>query len=298
MRATGYPRKAMFSSLLTVGCNIILAPIFIFSFDWGIRGAALATVVSQTVAMVWVLVHFANKKNFIHFDRRYSRLKVRVVAKIFSIGMSPFLMNVCACVVVIFINNALQHTGGDLAIGAYGIVNRTLMLFVMIVMGITQGMQPIVGYNYGAKQYDRVRKTLRYGITAGVVVTTVGFVLSELFPHAIVAMFTTSEELVDLSVTGLRISCAMFPFVGCQIVISNFFQSIGRAPVSIFLSLSRQLLFLLPLLLILPTYWSTNGVWLSMPISDFIAFVIAVMALWIHQRKNQTKISNCSILKK
>ena len=145
MRATGYPRKAMFSSLLTVGCNIILAPIFIFSFDWGIRGAALATVVSQTVAMVWVLVHFANKKNFIHFDSRYSRLKVRVVAKIFSIGMSPFLMNVCACVVVIFINNALQHTGGDLAIGAYGIVNRTLMLFVMIVMGITQGMQPIVG---------------------------------------------------------------------------------------------------------------------------------------------------------
>lgn len=289
MRATGYPRKAMFSSLLTVGCNIILAPIFIFSFDWGIRGAALATVVSQTVAMVWVLVHFANKKNFIHFDRRYSRLKVRVVAKIFSIGMSPFLMNVCACVVVIFINNALQHTGGDLAIGAYGIVNRTLMLFVMIVMGITQGMQPIVGYNYGAKQYDRVRKTLRYGITAGVVVTTVGFVLSELFPHAIVAMFTTSEELVDLSVTGLRISCAMFPFVGCQIVISNFFQSIGRAPVSIFLSLSRQLLFLLPLLLILPTYWSTNGVWLSMPISDFIAFVIAVMALWIHQRKIRQK---------
>ena len=267
MRATGYPRKAMFSSLLTVGCNIILAPIFIFSFDWGIRGAALATVVSQTVAMVWVLVHFANKKNFIHFDSRYSRLKVRVVAKIFSIGMSPFLMNVCACVVVIFINNALQHTGGDLAIGAYGIVNRTLMLFVMIVMGITQGMQP----------------------TAGVVVTTVGFVLSELFPHAIVAMFTTSEELVDLSVTGLRISCAMFPFVGCQIVISNFFQSIGRAPVSIFLSLSRQLLFLLPLLLILPTYWSTNGVWLSMPISDFIAFVIAVMALWIHQRKIRQK---------
>lgn len=247
MRATGYPRKAMFSSLLTVGCNIILAPIFIFSFDWGIRGAALATVVSQTVAMVWVLVHFANKKNFIHFDSRYSRLKVRVVAKIFSIGMSPFLMNVCACVVVIFINNALQHTGGDLAIGAYGIVNRTLMLFVMIVMGITQGMQPIV------------------------------------------AMFTTSEELVDLSVTGLRISCAMFPFVGCQIVISNFFQSIGRAPVSIFLSLSRQLLFLLPLLLILPTYWSTNGVWLSMPISDFIAFVIAVMALWIHQRKIRQK---------
>lgn len=289
MRATGYPRKAMLSSLLTVGCNIILAPIFIFSLGWGIRGAALATLVSQTVAMVWVLVHFSNKKSFVHFDRRYARLKARVVGKIFSIGMSPFLMNVCACVVVIFINNALQRTGGDLAIGAYGIVNRTLMLFVMIVMGITQGMQPIVGYNFGAKQYDRVRKTLRYGIMAGVIVTSIGFALSELFPHAIVAMFTTSEELVDLSVVGLRISCAMFPFVGCQIVISNFFQSIGRAPVSIFLSLSRQLLFLLPLLLILPNYWSTNGVWWSMPISDFIAFVIAVVALLIHQRSIRRK---------
>ena len=163
------------------------------------------------------------------------------------------------------------------------------MLFVMIVMGITQGMQPIVGYNFGAKQYDRVRKVLRYGITAGVSVMTVGFILSELFPHAIVALFTTSKELVDLSVVGLRICCAMFPFVGCQIVISNFFQSIGRAPVSIFLSLSRQLLFLLPLLLILPDYWSTNGVWWSMPISDFIAFVIAVVALMIHQRSIHRK---------
>lgn len=289
MRATGYPRKAMLSSLLTVGCNVILAPIFIFSLGWGIRGAALATLASQTVAMVWVLVHFSNKNSFVHFDRRYARLKARVVGKIFSIGMSPFLMNVCACVVVIFINNALQRTGGDLAIGAYGIVNRTLMLFVMIVMGITQGMQPIVGYNFGAKQYDRVRKVLRYGITAGVSVMTVGFILSELFPHAIVALFTTSEELVGLSVVGLRICCAMFPFVGCQIVISNFFQSIGRAPVSIFLSLSRQLLFLLPLLLILPDIWSTNGVWWSMPISDFIAFVIAVVALMIHQRSIHKK---------
>ena len=163
------------------------------------------------------------------------------------------------------------------------------MLFVMIVMGTTQGMQPIVGYNYGSKQYDRVRKTLWYGIMAGVIVMSVGFVLSELFPHAIVAMFTTSEELVDLSVIGLRISCVMFPFVGCQIVISNFFQSIGKAPVSIFLSLSRQLLFLLPLLLILPNYLSTNGVWWSMPISDFIAFVVAVIALLMHQRSIRRK---------
>ncbi len=284
MRATGYPQKAMYSSLLTVVFNVLTAPIFIFVFGWGIRGAALATVVSQTVAMVWVLAHFYNKKNFIHFDRRHSRLKWRIVSQIFSIGMAPFLMNVCACVVVIFINNALRSHGGDMAIGAYGITNRSLMLLVMVVMGITQGMQPIIGYNYGAQQYDRVRKTLWYGIFAGVGVTTVGFALCELFPRAIVSMFTTSEELIALSVTGLRLCCAAFPFVGCQIVISNFFQSIGRAPVSIFLSLSRQLLFLLPLLLVLPSYWSTNGVWLSMPISDFIAFVISIIALNIHLR--------------
>ena len=280
MRATGYPRKAMFSSLLTVGCNIILAPIFIFSFDWGIRGAALATVVSQTVAMVWVLVHFANKKNFIHFDRRYSRLKVRVVAKIFSIGMSPFLMNVCACVVVIFINNALQHTGGDLAIGAYGIVNRTLMLFVMIVMGITQGMQPIVGYNYGAKQYPRVTKVLKITIYAATIVTTTGFLMGMFIPRLAVSIFTTHEELVRISAKGLRIVVMFFPIVGFQMVTSNFFQSIGMASKAIFLSLTRQMLFLVPCLLILPHYYGQMGVWASMPVADLAASLISGGMLW------------------
>ena len=290
MRATGYPRKAMFSSLLTVGCNIILAPIFIFSFDWGIRGAALATVVSQTVAMVWVLVHFANKKNFIHFDRRYSRLKVRVVAKIFSIGMSPFLMNVCACVVVIFINNALQHTGGDLAIGAYGIVNRTLMLFVMIVMGITQGMQPIVGYNYGAKQYPRVTKVLKITIYAATIVTTTGFLMGMFIPRLAVSIFTTHEELVRISAKGLRIVVMFFPIVGFQMVTSNFFQSIGMASKAIFLSVSRQVLILIPCLLILPQFYGQLGVWISMPISDLIASLIAGTMLW-WQFKQFRKVS-------
>lgn len=164
MRATGYPRKAMLSSLLTVGANIILAPIFIFHFDWGIKGAAFATVCSQSLAMLWVIHHFRNKGSFIHFDKTYRKLKKRIVLSIFSIGMSPFLMNACACAVVIIINNALRSYGGDLAIGAYGIVNRMLTLFVMIVIGVTQGMQPIIGYNYGARQFDRVRKTLKYGI--------------------------------------------------------------------------------------------------------------------------------------
>ncbi len=291
MRATGYPHKAMYSSLVTVVVNIVLAPVFIFVLEWGIRGAALATVAGQFASMVWVLAHFVNKNSFIHFDRRYSRLRISVVGKIFSIGMSPFLINSCACVVVIFINNALRNHGGDLAIGAYGIVNRVSMLFVMVVMGITQGMQPIIGYNYGAKQYERVDRTLRYGIFAGVAITTVGLLLCELTPYGIVTLFTNSTELIDLSVTGLRISSSMLSFVGCQIVISNYFQSIGRAQISIFLSLSRQLLFLLPLLLLLPTIWSTNGVWLSMPISDFIAFVITIIALYLHRRKIRKQMS-------
>ncbi|MCU6770020.1 MATE family efflux transporter [Barnesiella propionica] len=285
MRATGYPRKAMLSSLLTVGANIILAPIFIFHFDWGIKGAAFATVCSQSLAMLWVIHHFRNKGSFIHFDKTYRKLKKRIVLSIFSIGMSPFLMNACACAVVIIINNALRSYGGDLAIGAYGIVNRMLTLFVMIVIGVTQGMQPIIGYNYGARQFDRVRKTLKYGIIAGVTITTFGFVVSELFPHMIVAMFTTSNELTELATTGLRIACLMFPFVGCQIVISNFFQSIGHAKVSIFLSLSRQLLFLIPCLILLPRYWGTEGVWASMPMSDFVAFVVAIVALGVHFKK-------------
>ena len=289
LRSAGHPQKAMVATIATVVINTILDPVFIYGFGWGIQGAAIATITAQVIALAWQFKLFSNKEELLHFHKGIFRLKKKIVVDSLAIGMAPFLMNLAACFIVILINQGLQHHGGDLAIGAFGIVNRLVFLFVMIVMGLNQGMQPIAGYNYGAKQYDRVRKTLRYGITAGVVVTTVGFVLSELFPHAIVAMFTTSEKLVDLSVTGLRISCAMFPFVGCQIVISNFFQSIGRAPVSIFLSLSRQLLFLLPLLLILPTYWSTNGVWLSMPISDFIAFVIAVMALWIHQRKIRQK---------
>lgn len=287
MRATGYPKRAMLSAILTVGINIIMAPIFIFYFDWGIRGAALATVFSQFCGMLWVLSHFVRKSSFIHFKSHFYRLKGHVVRSIFSIGMSPFLMNVCACTVVIVVNNSFKTYGGDLAIGAYGIVNRVLILFVMVVLGLTQGMQPIVGYNYGAKRFDRVKKTLKKGIFAGMAITSAGFVLNELFPHAIVAMFTNSAELADISTFGLRVACLMFPFVGAQIVITNFFQAIGKVKISIFLSLCRQLLVLLPFLLILPRYWGVTGVWVSMPISDFIAFVTAGITLTWFLRKVQ-----------
>lgn len=296
MRATGYPRKAMLTSMLTVASNIILAPIFIFYLKWGIRGAGIATVISQFFGMLWILHHFIDKESYIHFEKDMYRLKRRIVLSIFGIGMSPFLMNVCASMVVIIINNSLQNNGGDLAIGAYGIINRVLTLFVMVVLGLTMGMQPIIGYNYGARQFDRVRKTLKYGIITGMTITSIGFISCELFPHAIVAMFTDDYELTGLAQTGLQIAVMMFPLVGCQIVISNFFQSIGKAKVSIFLSLSRQLLYLLPCLLFLTPLWGVIGVWSSMPVSDFFAFVTAVIILMMHFRKIKKKelLSNFS----
>lgn len=285
MRATGYPKKAMLSSMLTVASNIIIAPIFIFHFKWGIEGAAWATVISQFFGMIWVLSHFCKRSSYVHFTRNCFKMKKRIVLSIFSIGMSPFLMNVCACIVVIIINNSLLNNGGDLAIGAYGIINRVLTLFVMVVLGLAMGMQPIVGYNYGAQRYDRVKKTLKYGIITGVVITTAGFLGSELFPSSIVAMFTDSHELIAMAKPGLQITSIMFPFVGCQIVITNFFQSIGKAKISIFLSLSRQLLYLLPCLILLPAQWGVYGVWSSMPISDFLAFITASIILIRHFRK-------------
>lgn len=291
MRSTGYPTKAMVSSIISVVANIIIAPIFIFVFKWGIRGAALATLLAQTIGLIWVLLHFYNTHNFVHFDHRHNRLKASIVGRICSIGLSPFLMNACSCLVVIIINRSFIKYGGDLAVGAYGITNRVLMLFAMTAMGITQGMQPIIGYNYGARQTARVNRTLIYGIIAGTVVTSLGFVISQLIPTPVVRLFTTDATLIDLASNGLRIACLAFCFIGSQIVISNFFQSIGKAKVSIFLSLSRQLIFLIPALLILPGFWGINGVWASLPVSDIIAFFIASTSLWLyfHNDKKRTK---------
>ena len=292
MRATGYPTRAMVSALLSVGVNLILAPIFIFTLEWGIRGAALATVFGQSVACIWVMWHFMSKKSFVHFHRKNRWLTPIIVKRIYAIGMSPFLMNVCACIVVVFINKALLDYGGsigNLAVGAYGILNRTTMFFVMIVFGVTQGMQPILGFNYGAGQWDRVKKTLMIGIWLGVAITTAGWLITELMPQNISRLFTTDPTLIDIANRGFRIFFIFFPLVGCQIVIQNFFQSVGKPKLSIFLSLTRQLIFLLPFLLIIPRYFGIDGVWASMAASDGIAFFFAVTTLIIVNRK-QTKL--------
>ncbi|MEE0977965.1 MAG: MATE family efflux transporter [Muribaculaceae bacterium] len=292
MRATGYPKKAMISALVSVVVNLVLAPIFIFTLDWGIRGAAFATICGQTAAFVWVLSHFISRKSFVHLDIRNRWLTGSIISRIYAIGMSPFLMNVCACVVVVFINKALLESGGadgNYAVGAYGILNRTSMFFVMVVFGVTQGMQPILGFNYGAGQWGRVVKTLKIGIICGVVITTVGFALTQLIPDSISELFTSDERLIGMTKTGFRIFFMAYPLVGCQIVIQNFFQSIGKPKLSIFLSLTRQMLFLLPLLLVLPPHYGIDGVWASMSGSDFIAFVVSVVTAWIVLKKLKLK---------
>ena len=301
MRATGYPKKAMISALISVGVNLVIAPIFIFKFKWGIAGAALATLCGQSVAFVWVLIHFFSKSSFIHFQRENRWFTPTIIKRIYAIGLSPFLMNVCACVVVIFINKALLDTAGidgNMAVGAYGIINRTTMFFVMIVFGVTQGMQPILGFNFGANNWARVKRTLRLGMICGFVITTAGCILTETLPNSISQLFTTDETLIDIARRGFRIYFACYSIVGIQIVIQNFFQSIGKPKLSIFLSLTRQLIFLIPFLLILPRLYGIDGVWASMCGSDLLAFLLAVATLFVMNRKlnryfkNLTSLSN------
>ena len=279
LRSSGFPRMAMYTTLLSVVVNCVLNPIFIFSWGWGIKGAAWATVISQTISLLFQLVHFAKPQSLLHFQQGIYRLRGEIVRGILSIGLSPFLMNLCSCLIVILINRGLKEHGGDMAIGAYGIVNRIAFLFVMIILGFNQGMQPIAGYNYGARLYPRVLQVTRLTMLCGVGVATLGFLLCEFMPEWIVRMFTTDADLIAKSVYGLRIVFAVFPLVGFQMVSTNFFLSIGMSKKAIFLSLTRQMLFLLPGLLILPPLLGTLGVWISMPISDTVAFLATAVLL-------------------
>lgn len=298
LRASGHPRKSMYATIMTVVINTVLDPLFIYGFGWGIRGAAIATVLAQVISLVWQLRILSNKNELLHFRRGIYRLRGSLVRDILAIGMSPFLMNLAACFIVILINRSLATYGGDLSIGAYGIVNRLGFFFVMIVMGINQGMQPIAGYNYGSRQYGRVLQALRLTILGATCITSLGFLIGELMPKTVVALFTTDEELIRLSAEGMRITFACFPIIGFQMVATNFFQSIGMAWKAIVLSLSRQLLFLLPCLLVLPTLfdsyteWNGSlGVWCAMPVSDFLASVVAFFMLTHQLRKFKGRIA-------
>lgn len=276
LRAAGKPRHAMYATLFTVLCNIILVIAFVWIFKWGIRGAALATITSQTLALCWQMKFFANKDEVLHLRRGIYRLRSQLVKNIISIGISPFLMNATSCVIVIFMNNQFVRYGNDMAVGAYSIANSMVMVFFMFVIGITQGMQPIVGYNYGAENYDRMLRCLRLAILSATAILLVGWTLSMAFPRAIAHIFTADPTLIDLSARGIRIDMLVFFVVGFQAVTTNFFQCIGKVKISIFLSLSRQLLLLLPLAYILPMFWDLDGVWFSMPVSDLISTLVTI----------------------
>ena len=281
LRAAGKPRHAMYATLFTVGMNILLVIAFVWWFRWGIRGAALATVTSQTMALCWQIWIFSDKRELLHLKKGIYRLKRDLVKNIISIGISPFLMNATSCVIVIFMNNQFVRYGGDMSVGAYSIANSVVMMFFMFVMGVCQGMQPIVGYNYGAEKYDRMLRCLFIAIACATAILLVGWGLSMLFPREIARIFTSDPALIELSARGIKLDMLVFFVVGSQAVITHFFQSIGKVKVSIFLSLSRQLFLLLPMAYVFPLFWHLDGVWYAMPASDFGSFLMTIpMLLW------------------
>lgn len=293
VRSSGNPKLAMGLTLFTVISNAILDPIFIFVLGLGIRGAALATVLCQTMSLCYTLWYFLDQKKFLHLPRSIHIFRVdwRIAKDSLAIGMGPFLMNLASCIVVLFINQQLVKWGGDLALGAYGIVNRITFLFVMIVMGFNQGMQPIAGYNYGARQYGRVKEVFVKTAMWGTLVCTFGFIVSVFLARPAAAIFTNDPALEDMAARGLRMMNCVFPIVGFQMVTTNLFQCLGMVKKSIFLSLSRQLLFLLPCIYILPgILQSEAGVWYSFPISDTVSSIItALFGLDLVRKLNKLK---------
>ena len=279
MRSSGFPKKAMALTIFTVVFNTVLDPIFIFVLDMGIAGAAWATVLAQTVAMIIVLKHFSDKERAFHFEKGIFKLDLRVAKDSLAIGMGPFLMNAAACLVTLFINQQLRDYSGDLGIGAYGICNRLIFMFIMICMGLNQGMQPIAGYNYGAKQYSRVKEVFWMTAKLGTVVTCICFIIGMFFPRVAVGIFTHDEALMEMASHGLRILVLGFPIVGFQMIGTNFFQCLGMVKKSVILSLSRQILFLLPLLYALPLWHGASGVWMSFPVSDVLSAALTAILL-------------------
>lgn len=285
MRASGYPRKAMYTMIICALINVILDPIFIFWFGWGIQGAAIATNISYLVGTIWVLSHFMQKNSMLKFQRKNFKLEKDIVISILDIGLSPFSMQLATSFVIILVNTTLLHYGGDLAIGAFGIINSVNTLIIMIIIGLNQGTQPIVGYNFGAKNYDRMFKTLKLSVIIASGITTFGFIIGMFLPRFMASLFTRDVELQQIAAKALRISVLMFPIIGSQIVITNFFQSIGKAKISIFLSLTRQFLFLVPCLFILPHFFGLTGAWAAMPVSDALSTIVSLVTIYYFVRK-------------
>ena len=308
IRASGYPQKSMRIILTAVTMNLVLDYLFIFKFGWGIKGAALATVIAQAISFTITFSHFCSKSSFVRFRRAAFVFDWKIVKAIISIGLAPFMVNICASMVAAFVNTALLKYGGtgthdivktagsaDIYVGAYGIANRVVMLLIMVIQGLNQGMQPIVGFNYGAKQYDRVRKALFMTIACGMTISTLGFLACQFFPESIARAFVDSARggdealMIAAAAQAMRLIVIMFPLVGFQIVAAAFFQYIGHAKLAIFVSMTRQLIFLLPLLWIIPKYLGATGVWVSMPIADCASITLATILLSRELRKLREK---------
>ncbi len=292
LRAASKPRQAMNATIFTVVMNILLDVLFILVFGWGIKGAALATVFSQSLALIYQMRLFTNKKEILHLKRGIYGLKGRLVKNIVAIGVSPFLMNVCACFVIIFINNQLVRYGGDLMVGAYGIASAISTVFIMIIIGLNQGMQPIAGYNYGAQKIDRLMSVLRIAMITATIIVATGWTIAMTIPNLLARIFTDDPTLSTLAMTAIRLNMMVFFVVGFQMVVTNFFQCIGKVKISIFLSLSRQLLFLLPLLYVFPLIFGVKGVWYAIPTSDFTAATVAAIIMSVYMRKFKRQINS------
>ena len=291
LRSVGHPRISMYATILAVSLNVALDPIFIFVLDMGVRGAALATILSQLVSVIVELIIFLNPKEVIHFHRGIWRLKRDITMRALGIGTAPFLMHMAACFVVIVLNNQLLRYGGDMEIATFGMTNRFIFFFVMIVMGIQQGMQPIVGYNYGAQQYDRMLRAFKLAVYCATCVMSFLFLFGEIWPEGFIRLFTHDELLIAQSITPARIMLAVMFAIGFPMITGNFYTSIGMAPKAIFLSLTRQVLFLIPLIIGLPLLFQSLGiapiwgVWWSWPISDSLSVIIAMIVFHRDMRK-------------
>lgn len=279
MRASGYPAKAMYTNIIGALINVILAPLFLFGFKWGIRGAAIATDISMLITATWVMSHFFNKNNTLHFVKGTFKFNWPVIRSVLYIGMAPFLINITGSAINAIANNTLLTYGGDNAIAAVVVFNRFVTIFVFIVIGICQGMQPIIGYNYGSGRYNRLIKTFLLAAACGLITTTIGSILGATMPRAIASMFMQDSEQIQCAVNCLKITTLTFWMVGFQIVTTNLFQALGMAGKSIFLSLTRQMIFMVPLLFTLPHIWGLNGVWAAYPISDFLSVLVAIVML-------------------
>lgn len=285
IRSDGSPKVAMLSMLIGAITNIILDPVFIFGFGMGVRGAAIATVISQILTTVWILQYFTIGKSIIKLKMNNLKLKLPIIISIFSIGMSPFSMQLAASVVQVLANNSLKEYGGDLAIGAMTIISSVSMIFLMPIFGINQGSQPIIGYNYGAKKYDRVKETVKYGAIAATIIVVIGWIITQSAPQVLIAIFNNDPELVGIATNGIKIYLLMMPLVGFQVISSNYFQSIGKAKISMFLSLLRQVILLIPCILILPKIFGLNGIWISGAVCDGLSSLITGIIFFYSVKK-------------